>query len=266
MVRLLRNSLSYTAVLFVILVVIAPVTGIYVEGFSVGWEAFWSEVTSPMAWSSLMLSIQLALVATLINLVIGTTLAWTLVRYRFWGRGFLNALIDLPFALPTAVSGLILLMLLGPESWLGQLAQRVGFEIVFQPPAIVLAMMFATFPFVIRTVQPLLEEIDKGEEEAAYTLGARRFTTFRKVIFPAIRSGLIGGGLLAYSRSLAEFGAVVLVAGNIPGKTLLASVYIFGEVESANPQGAAAVSIMLLTVSFLILLSINLFLNRRVSR
>jgi len=254
-----------TVMVYFILLIVLPIAGVYVNSFSPGWSTFVENVTHTLAWKSVLLTIRLALIATLINVAIGTMVAWVLNRYRFFGRTILNSLVDLPFALPTAVGGLMILLLLGPRSWVGQLADQLGFEIVFHEPAIVIAMVFVTFPFVIRAVQPLLEELDKSEEEASYTLGASRAKTFFQVIFPSMLPGILSGAMLAFSRALAEFGAVVLVAGNIPGKTLIASVYIFGEVESDNPSGAAAVSILLLTLSFLILWLINMVQMRRSS-
>jgi sulfate transport system permease protein len=186
-----------------------------------------------------------------------------LIRYRFPGRRLLNSLVDLPFALPTAVAGLMILLLLGPRSFVGEWAERLGFTILFHQPAIVIAMVFVTFPFVIRAVQPLLEEMDNSEEEAAYTLGATKAKTFWRVVLPNMLPGILSGAMLAFSRALAEFGAVVLVAGNIPGKTLIASVYIFGEIESDNTIGATAVSVLLLTFSFLILWTVNYVQMRR---
>lgn len=249
--------------LYFICLIILPIFGIYTQSFSLGWAPFWDSVSDPLAWKAVLLTVKLALIATLLNIFLGTMIGWVLIRYRFPGRSLLNSLVDLPFALPTAVGGLLILLLLGPNSLVGSLAQTIGIEIVFHEPAIVVAMLFVTFPFVIRAIQPLLEELDKSEEEAAYTLGASRATTFFKVILPTMLPGILSGAMLAFSRGLAEFGAVVLVAGNIPGKTLVASVYIFGEIESDNPQGAAAVSVMLLTLSFLILWIVNLLQARR---
>ncbi|GAB6926892.1 sulfate ABC transporter permease subunit CysT [Paenibacillus sp. JCM 10914] len=246
-----------TVLLYFLALIVLPIFGVYVQSFSAGWSYFAESVLDPIAWKAVLLTIRLGLISTVMNVLIGTMIAWVLVRYRFPGRTLLNSLVDLPFALPTAVGGLMIMLLLGPGSMLGGLAERLGFEIVFHQPAIVIAMLFVTFPFVIRAVQPLLEELDPLEEEAAYTMGASRVRTFFKVILPSMLPGIISGGMLAFSRALAEFGAVVLVAGNIPGRTLIASVFIFGEVESDNPAGAAAVSILLLTLSFLILWVIN---------
>ncbi|RIX52740.1 sulfate ABC transporter permease subunit CysT [Paenibacillus nanensis] len=249
--------------LYFVCLIVLPILGIYTQSFSLGWAPFWESVSDPLAWKAVLLTVKLALIATILNIFLGTMIGWVLIRYRFPGRSLLNSLVDLPFALPTAVGGLLILLLLGPNSLVGSLAESIGIEIVFHEPAIVVAMLFVTFPFVIRAIQPLLEELDKSEEEAAYTLGASKAKTFFQVIFPTMLPGILSGAMLAFSRGLAEFGAVVLVAGNIPGKTLVASVYIFGEIESDNPQGAAAVSVILLTLSFLILWIVNLLQARR---
>ncbi|RIE03722.1 sulfate ABC transporter permease subunit CysT [Cohnella faecalis] len=249
--------------LYFIVLIVLPILGIYGQSLSGGWTVFVDNVTEPLAWKAVSLTVQMALIATVINIAVGTMSAWVLIRYRFPGRRLLNSLVDLPFALPTAVAGLMVLLLLGPNSWVGQWAERLGFTILFHQPAIVIAMIFVTFPFVIRAVQPLLEEMEASEEEAAYTLGATKAKTFWRVILPNMLPGILSGAMLAFSRALAEFGAVVLVAGNIPGKTLIASVYIFGEIESDNSTGAAAVSVLLLTLSFLILWFVNYVQMRR---
>ncbi|BCG57867.1 sulfate ABC transporter permease subunit CysT [Paenibacillus sp. URB8-2] len=247
-----------TILLYFVVLIVLPILGVYYNSFSLGFKNFVESISDPIAWKSVLLTLRLALIATIMNVALGTMIAWVLVRYKFPGRSLLNSLVDLPFALPTAVGGLMILLLLGPGSLIGGAAEALGLEIVFHQPAIVIAMVFVTFPFVIRAVQPLLEELDPSEEEAAYTMGAAGSRVFRKVILPSMAPGMIGGGMLAFSRALAEFGAVVLVAGNIPGRTLVSSVFIYGEVESDNPTGAAAVSIILLTLSFLILWLINM--------
>jgi sulfate transport system permease protein len=262
----LKRTVQSTVLIYFLLLIVVPILGVYVEGLSDGWAKFADSVLQPIAWDAVLRTIKLAVIATVINTAFGTLIAWVLVRYRFPGRRILNSLVDLPFALPTAVGGLMILLLLGPQSWLGSFLKAHDIEVVYQQTAIVIAMIFVTFPFVIRTIQPLLEELDPAEEEASYTLGASRSGTFWKVIFPAMRPGVIGGAMLAFSRALAEFGAVVLVAGNIPGKTLVASVQIYGNVESYNPTGAAAVSVVLLTLSFLVLWSVNLLTARRDER
>ena len=249
--------------LYFVLLIVFPICGIYGQSLSAGWAAFFDNISEPLAWNAVLLTVKLAVFATIINILVGTMSAWVLIRYRFPGRRLLNSLVDLPFALPTAVAGLMVLLLLGPRSFVGELAERLGFTILFHEPAIVIAMVFVTFPFVIRAVQPLLEEMDASEEEAAYTLGATKAKTFWRVVLPNMLPGILSGAMLAFSRALAEFGAVVLVAGNIPGKTLIASVYIFGEIESDNTIGATAVSVLLLTFSFLILWTINYVQMRR---
>nr|WP_227874207.1 sulfate ABC transporter permease subunit CysT [Tumebacillus algifaecis] len=259
----LKKSWQGTVLIYFLLLVALPIIRVYGEGFSLGWDRFWEAVAHPVAWQAVMLTVKLSVLAMLCNVIIGSLVAWVLVRYRFPGRRLLHSLVDLPFALPTAVGGLMILLLLGPSSPLGQFFEKNGWEIVYHQPAIVLAMVFVTFPFVVRSIQPLLEELDPAEEEASYTLGATPTRTFWQVILPAIRPGVIGGALLAFSRALAEFGAVVLVAGNLPGKTLVASVYLYGQIESYNPQGAAAISVVLLTLSFLILWGANLLQDRR---
>jgi len=264
--RLWSFGFRSAVMLYFVLLIVLPILGVYTHSISLGWAPFRESVTDPLAWKAVLLTIRLALAATLINMALGTMTGWVLIRYRFPGRRLLNSLVDLPFALPTAVGGLMILLLLGPNSAAGTFAEKLGFDIVFHPPAIVIAMVFVTFPFVIRAVQPLLEEMDQAEEEAAYTLGASRSKTFFQVILPTMLPGILSGAMLAFSRALAEFGAVVLVAGNIPGKTLIASVYIFGEVESDNPQGAAAVSVLLLTLSFLILWTVNAIQGRRAGK
>lgn len=249
--------------LYFIILIVLPILGIYGQSLSDGWKAFMDNIREPLAWKSVQLTVWMALIATAVNIAIGTMAGWVLIRYRFPGRSLLNSMVDLPFALPTAVAGLMILLLLGPQSPIGRWAEHFGFSILFHRPAIIIAMVFVTFPFVIRAIQPLLEELDPAEEEAAYTMGASRFKTFFRVIFPNMLPGIASGAMLAFSRALAEFGAVVLVAGNIPGRTLIASVYIFGEIESDNAAGAAAVSVILLTLSFLILWFVNHLQSRR---
>ncbi|MBO2943437.1 sulfate ABC transporter permease subunit CysT [Paenibacillus sp. F411] len=246
-----------TILLYFLILIVLPICGVYVQAFSAGWGEFAASLLDPIAWKAVLLTLKLGLLAAFINVLVGTMVAWVLTRYRFPGRAVLNSLVDLPFALPTAVGGLMILLLLGPGSWLGSAAEAAGFSIVFHQPAIVIAMVFVTFPFVIRAVQPLLEELESSQEEAAYTLGASRSRTFFQVILPSMLPGIMSGGMLAFSRALAEFGAVVLIAGNIPGRTLVASVFIYGEVESDNPVGAAAVSVVLLTLSFSVLWLMN---------
>ena len=191
-----------------------------------------------------------SLIVGLINAVMGTLIAWMLVRDRFLGQGFVNSLIDLPFALPTIVAGLTLLALYGPTS-------PVGINVAFTRTAIVLALLFVTLPFVVRTVQPVLLELDREMEEAAASLGASSFAIFRRIVFPNLLPAILSGVALAFARAIGEFGSVVLITGNLPFQTEVSSVYIFGRIESGDPAGAAAVSVVLLVISFAVLLLIG---------
>jgi sulfate transport system permease protein len=227
-------------------IVLLPLAAVTSKAFEDGLGAFWTAVSSPEAWSALKLTIGASLVVAAINAVAGTAIAWVLVRDRFPGRRFVNALIDLPFALPTIVAGLTLLALYGPNG-------PVGVNVAFTRAAIVLALLFVTLPFVVRSVQPVLEALDREMEEAAASLGASQLTTFRRVILPSIRPAILSGAGLALGRALGEFGSVVLISGNLPFKTEVASVFIFGQIETDNVVGAAAVSVVLLAASALVL-------------
>ncbi|MDR6549726.1 sulfate ABC transporter permease subunit CysT [Paenibacillus qinlingensis] len=243
---------------YLIVFLLIPIATIYVKGFSLGWEPFWKEVTGPLAWKSIVLTVKLSIIATVIQAIIGTIIAYVLVRYRFRGQSILNSMVDLPFALPTSVAGLMFLTLLGPQSPLGSWLDSVGIKLLYNQTAIVIGLIFVTFPFVVRTVQPLLEQIDPAEEQASFTLGANKFYTFYRIVLPALLPGTIAGSMLAFSRSLAEFGAIALISGNLPGKTMVASVYIYGETQNYNPEGAAAISLVLLTLSVLILWAVHI--------
>jgi sulfate/thiosulfate transport system permease protein len=248
---------------YLLVLVVMPIAAVYIKGFSLGWEPFWKELSGAIAWKAVLLTVQLSIVTTLIQAFIGTMIAFVLVRYQFMGRRLLNSLVDLPFALPTAVSGLMLLTLLGPQSPIGIWLQSIGISLLYNQAAIVIGMVFITFPFVIRTVQPMIEQFDPFEEQASYTLGAGKVFTFFKILLPSVVPGVIAGSMLTFSRALAEFGAISLISGNLPGKTQVASVFIYGEIENYNTQGAAAVSVVLLTLSFMVLWLINTVQKRR---
>jgi sulfate transport system permease protein len=213
-------------------------------------HGFWETVTGSEALAALKLSFGLAVVVTLINAVLGTVTAWVLVRDEFRGKALVNAVIDLPFALPTIVAGLTLLALYGPKS-------PVGINIAYTRTAIALSLLFVTLPFVVRTVQPVLLELDREAEAAARSLGADELRVFRSIVLPAILPGILSGVALAFARAMGEIGAIVLISGNLPFKTEVASVFIFNQVQSGNPGGAAAVATVLLVVSFGILLAIG---------
>ena len=220
---------------------------------ALSWRAHgWDAITSAQAVSSLKLTLGVSVVVALVNAVAGTMIAWTLVRDRFVGQGFVNALVDLPFALPTIVAGLTLLALYGPKS-------PAGINVAFTRWGILVALLFVTLPFVVRTVQPVLLELDTEMEDAAASLGAGRLATFRRVILPNILPAILSGVALAFARAVGEFGSVVLISGNLPFKTEVVSVYVFGRIESGDAGGAAAASVVILAISFAVLLAIGGF-------
>jgi sulfate/thiosulfate transport system permease protein len=255
---LLRSaSLAYLGAM-----VALPLLAMALQAVEPGAAAFWRELSNPFAWHALKLTFATALAMVLVNAVTGTATAWVLVRYPFPGKSIMNALIDLPFAVPTIVTGLMLVVLYGPSSTLGAIMGQHGLRVIYEAPGIVLALMFVTYPFVIRSVQPVLLEMDRAEEEAAATLGAGAFTTFRRVTFPTLRPAILTGSALAFSRALGEFGSVILVAGNRPLSTQTAPMYIYGEVESGNRHGALVVSAVLLACSLGILIVLNVLQRR----
>jgi sulfate transport system permease protein len=220
---------------------------------ALSWRAHgWDAVASAQAVSSLKLTLGVSMIVALVNAVAGTMIAWTLVRDRFVGQGFVNALVDLPFALPTIVAGLTLLALYGPKS-------PAGINVAFTRWGILVALLFVTLPFVVRTVQPVLLELDTEMEDAAASLGAGRLATFRRVILPNILPAILSGVALAFARAVGEFGSVVLISGNLPFKTEVVSVYVFGRIESGDAGGAAAASVVILAISFAVLLAIGGF-------
>ena len=223
---------------------------------AVAWRAaegggtFWRAVSSPQAVSALSLTFGVSLAVSLLNAVTGTLVAWVLVRDSFRGKNLVNSLIDLPFALPTIVAGLVLLALYGPRG-------PVGVNVAYTRAGVALALLFVTLPFVVRSVQPVLEELDRDMEEAAYSLGASGGTTFRRIVLPTLLPAILSGTALGFARCLGEFGSVVLISGNIPFETQVASVHIFGQIESDNVRAAAAVSVVLLALSLAVLAVIN---------
>ena len=243
------------AVLYLSVIVLLPLAAVTAKAFEGGIGAFWEQVTQPQAVAALKLTLGISLVVTVINVVMGTLIAWVLVRDEFRGKRFVNTLIDLPFALPTSVAGLTLLALYGSRS-------PVGIDIAYTRVGVAMALLFVTLPFVVRAVQPTLQEADRDMEEAAASLGASSWTTFRRIVLPNLRPAIVAGGSLAFARALGEFGSVVLIAGNIPYETEVASVFIFGQIENDNVQGAAAVSVVLL-VATVVLLAIGQRIARR---
>jgi sulfate transport system permease protein len=230
--------------------VLLPIAALVYESTGEGARSFWDAVSSPEAVSALELTLGTSLAVTALNGVLGTITAWVLVRDDFRGKSIVNAIIDLPFALPTIVAGLTLLALYGPTS-------PVGVNVAFTKIAIVLALMFVTLPFVVRTVQPVLQELDPELEDAAHSLGASNVRTFRRVVFPSILPGILSGLALAFAKAVGEFGSLVIITGNIPFETEVSSVYIYGRIESGDTVAASAVAVVLLTVSFATLLAIG---------
>ena len=229
------------------IVALIPLAAVVIRSLDGGLDAFWNAVTSPQAVAALRLTLIASLVVVVINVVAGTLIAWVLVRDEFPGKGIVNSLIDLPFALPTIVAGLTLLAFYGPDS-------PVDVNVAFTRASVGLALLFVTLPFVVRAVQPVLLELDKEMEQAAESLGAGRATVFRRIILPNLLPAILAGAGLAFARAVGEFGSLVLLTGNIPFKTQAASVFIFSQVQSDNPTGASAVSVVLLLLALVVLL------------
>jgi len=244
---LLSSGLALT---YLSVVVLIPLAALVAQAEQGGWHHFWQVAWNPESRAALKLTLLLALGVVGINAVTGTALAWTLVRDDFPGKRFVNGLIDLPFALPTIVAGLTLLALYGPNS-------AVGVNAAYTRWGVLMALLFVTLPFVVRTVQPVLLELDREMEEAAASLGAGRLTIFRRIVFPHLLPALLSGVALAFARAIGEFGAVILIAGNLPFKTEVASLYVFQRLNAGDTQGAAALAVLLLVISLVVLLAIG---------
>jgi sulfate transport system permease protein len=238
------------AVCYLGFIVLLPLAALIWRSRADGAQAFWDAISAPQATAALRLTLIVSAAVALVNAVMGTIIAWVLVRDSFPGQSAVNAVIDLPFALPTIVAGLTLLVLYGPQS-------PVGVNVAFTSWAIYLALLFVTLPFVVRTVQPVLIELDRDMEEAAASLGAGSWRIFRRIVLPNVFPAILSGVALAFARAVGEFGSVVLISGNLPYKTEVASVYIFGRIESNDLTSAAAVSVLLLFISFTVLLGIG---------
>jgi sulfate transport system permease protein len=253
-----RWGIQSAAWTYVTLLLLIPLAVIFQDGLRDGLGSLWQSVTSPIAWSALRLTLWTSALMALVNAIMGTLTAFVLVRYNFPGKGLLNAIVDLPLAIPTLVTGVMLVVLYGPQSFIGAwLKEQMNWKIIFAPPGIILALLFVNFPFVVRAVQPVLQSLDLEAEEAAATLGAGSATIFRRVTLPALWLPIASGALLSFARAIGEFGAIVIVAGNIPLRSQTAAVYVFGEVESANRQGASAMSIVMLSLAFTLVLIVD---------
>lgn len=249
------------------LVVILPIGALLLKGATAGFATLWTEVNTPRIWGSLYLSFRLSLYAALVNLVFGVMLAWVLTRYRFPLRRVLDAAVDLPFALPTAVAGIALTALYAPNGAFGGIAKDLGFKIAYTPIGIFIALVFVGLPFVTRTVQPVIAEIEREVEEASATLGASRFYTLRHVVLPMLMPAALTGFALSLARAVGEYGSVIFIAGNIPLKTEIAPLLIVIKLEEFNYVGATAIALAMLAISFVMLLIINfiqVFSRRRI--
>ena len=244
--------------MYLSVLVLLPVSALLASAASGGTSAFWRAVSSPEALAALKLTLVVSAIVVAVNALVGTLIAWVLVRDEFPGKGVVNALIDLPFALPTVVAGVVLLALYGKGG-------PTGIDITFTRAAVGLALLFVTLPFVVRSVQPVLIELDRSMEEAAGTLGAGDWTVFRRIVLPSLTPAILSGAALSFARALGEFGSVVLISGNLPFKTEVGSVYIFNQVENDNVAAAASVSVVLLACALVVLAGMT-WISRRRSR
>lgn len=261
-------SLGFTLA-YVSLIVLIPLSAVFIKSLGIGWDGLWEILTSERILKSLQLSFSAALVAALANVIFGLLLAWCLVRYSFPGKRIVDALVDLPFALPTAVAGIALTSLYAPTGWIGQYLSPLGIEVAYTPIGITLALIFIGLPFVVRTVQPVLSDIETELEEAASALGANRWQTITKIILPILFPALLTGFALAFARGVGEYGSVIFIAGNQPYKTEIAPLMIISRLEEYDYAGATTIAVVMLVLSFAILFLINLvqaWASRRTGR
>ncbi len=261
-------SLGFTLA-YVSFIVLIPLAAVFIKSFGIGWDGLWEILTSERILKSLQLSFSSALIAASINVVFGLLLAWCLVRYNFPGKRLVDALVDLPFALPTAVAGIALTSLYAPTGWLGQYLEPLGIQVAYTPIGITLALVFIGIPFIVRTVQPVLSDIETELEEAASALGANRWQTITKIILPILLPALFTGFALAFARGVGEYGSVIFIAGNQPFKTEIAPLMIISRLEEYDYAGATTIAAVILVLSFIILFVINLlqaWANRRTGR
>jgi sulfate transport system permease protein len=250
-------SLGFT-IFYLALIVLVPLSAIFLKTFTMTWDAFWNAVTSERVMASYRLSFGAALIGAAINVVFGGIVAWVLVRYQFPGKRFVDALVDLPFALPTAVAGITLTALYSGNGWIGKYLEPMGIKVAFTPLGVVVALTFIGLPFVVRTVQPVLEDAERELEEAAASLGASPWQTFTRVILPSIVPALLTGFALAFARATGEYGSVVFIAGNMPMVSEITPLFIITKLEQYDYTGATAIAVVMLVVSFILLLAINL--------
>ncbi|HEU4381306.1 MAG TPA: sulfate ABC transporter permease subunit CysT [Hyphomicrobiaceae bacterium] len=249
-------SLGFTLA-YMSLIVLVPLSAVFLKTATMSWDAFWQAVASPRVIASYKLSFGASLLAAAINIVFGFLLAWSLVRYSFPGKRIVDALVDLPFALPTAVAGIALTALYAKNGWLGQYLEVIGIKVAFTPLGVLVALVFIGLPFVVRTVQPVLEDLDTEIEEAAASLGAKRLQTLWRVVLPALAPALLTGFALAFARSVGEYGSVIFIAGNLPMVSEITPLIIITKLEQYDYAGATAVASVMLVTSFVLLLIIN---------
>ncbi len=253
-----KLSLGFT-LFYLTLIVLIPLSALFLKTFTMTWEGFWSAVTSERVMASYRLTFGASLIGATINAIFGGIVAWVLVRYRFPGKRFIDALVDLPFALPTAVAGITLTALYSSNGWIGQFVEgTLGIKVAFTPIGVVLALTFIGLPFVVRTVQPVLEDAERELEEAAASLGASSWQTFTKVVFPTVMPSLMTGFALAFARATGEYGSVIFIAGNMPMVSEITPLFIITKLEQYDYAGATAIAVVMLIVSFLMLLGINM--------
>ena len=251
-----RLTLGFT-LLYLSLLVLIPLAALVLKTTTMSWAVFWSTITSPRVLASYRLSFGAALVGALVNAVFGLIIAWVLLRYRFVGRRVADALVDLPLALPTAVAGIALTAIYSSNGWLGQLLERMGLKVAFAPLGVMVALTFIGIPFVVRTLQPVIEGLDAEVEEAAAGLGATRWQTFSRVILPGLYPAWLTGFALAFARALGEYGSVVFISGNMPMKTEIAPFLIMTKLEQYDYSGATAIAVVMLAASFTLLILVN---------
>jgi sulfate transport system permease protein len=243
---------------YLTLIILIPLSGLAWRSAALGWADFWAIASDERTLNSLRISFGTALIAAIVNVVFGTLVAWVLVRYRFPGRRIIDAMVDLPFALPTAVAGIALTTLYAPNGWLGAPLSFLGIKVAYTPLGIVVALVFIGLPFVVRTVQPIMEEIDQEVEEAAATLGASRFQTITRVLFPGLAPAILTGFALAFARGVGEYGSVIFIAGNLPNVSEITPLLIVIRLEEFNYPAATAIAAIMLIISFAMLLVVNL--------
>jgi sulfate/thiosulfate transport system permease protein len=249
-------TLGYT-LLYLSLIVLIPLSALVFKTFTLSWEQFWAAVSSPRVVASYRLTFGASFLAAVVNVFFGLLVAWVLVRYSFPGKKIVDALVDLPFALPTAVAGISLTALLAGNGWIGQYLEPLGIQLAFNPNGVVIALIFIGLPFVVRTVQPVLEDTERELEEAAMCLGATRWQTFSRVILPSILPALLTGFAMAFARAVGEYGSVIFIAGNMPMVSEITPLIIIGKLEQYDYAGATAVATVMLVLSFVLLLVIN---------